>query len=238
MRKAIELIKKFFGSGHVDTQKIIQIQETGRYTIPVHEVLRSVIFGDNVYYSPYNSEIINLFDVRKNETKDHFTTSIILGLLHDNSVNNRNEGFVAITEVYSYLQKLGYVPSTIDLCLNFMYSKGLFETSEKGNNLNTENSLLLIRATGTGVYHLNHLLNSFTYIDAILVDIPIFEKVTRGKITNSTDIFSRLQRSEYLADYLDEIWNSQTFQNTHFNWIQKSTELRKDISKIREKLNK
>ena len=117
----------------------------------MHEVLRSVIFGDNVYYSPYNSEIINLFDVRKNDTKDHFTTSIILGLLHDNSVNNRNEGFVAIIEVYSYLQKLGYVPSTIDLCLNFMYSKGLFETSEKGNNLNTENSLLLIRATGTGV---------------------------------------------------------------------------------------
>lgn len=58
MRKAIELIKKFFGSGHVDTQKIIQIQETGRYTIPVHEVLRSVIFGDNVYYSPYNSQYV------------------------------------------------------------------------------------------------------------------------------------------------------------------------------------
>ena len=85
---------------------------------------------------------------------------------------------------------------------------------------------------------MNHLLNSFTYIDAILVDIPIFDKVTRGKIINSMDIFSRLQRSEFLADYLDEIWNSQTFQNTHFNWIQKSTELRKDISKIRDKLNK
>ncbi len=237
IRKAIELLKKFFGSGHVDTEKILDIVETsGNYVIPVHEVLRSVIFGDNVYYSPYNSEIINLFDIRTNDPKDHFTIPLILGLLHDYSVNNRNQGFVPISEIYAYLQKNGFLPSAIDLTLNFMYSKGLFETSEKGNSLNMEKSALMIRATGTGVYHINHLVNSFTYIDAIVVDVPIFESSTRAQIVNTFDIKKRLDRAIVFADYLDNLWAKFSFTNTHFIWPQKSTELRHDIDQIKSKL--
>lgn len=239
IRKAIELLKKFFGSGHVDTEKILQIVETsGKYIIPVHEVLRSVIFGDNVHYSPYNSEIINLFDIRTNDPKDHFTISLILGLLHDYSLNNRNQGFVPIIEVYAYLQKLGYLPSAIDLALNFMYSKGLFETSEKGNALSTEKNALMVRATGTGIYHINHLINSFTYIDAIIVDVPIFEQSTRGQIANTYDISKRLDRAIIFADYLDSLWIKFSFDKTHFIWTQKSKELRHDIEEIKGKLNR
>lgn len=239
IRKAIELIKKFFGSGHVDTEKILRIIESsGNYTVPVHEVLRSVIFGDNVYYNSFNSEIINLLDVRNNDKKDHFTISIILGLLNDISVNNRNQGFLEINELYSYMQGLGFIPTSIDLALNLMYSKGLFETSEKGNILNTEKGNLMIRATGTGLYHLNHLLNSFTYIDAIIVDTPIFDVEKRGEITNSMDIIKRLERALIFADYLDEIWQNNNFKNTHFVWLQKSTELRQNIDKINIRVQK
>jgi len=233
IRKAIELIKKFFGSGHVDTEKILRIIESnGSYLVPVHEVLRSVIFGDNIYYNSFNSEIINLLDVRSNDKKDHFTIPIILGILNDISVNNRNEGFLEINELYSYMQGHGYIPTSVDLALNLMYSKGLFETSEKGNALNTENSNLMIRATGTGLYHLNHLLNSFTYIDAIIVDTPIFDVTKRGKIINSLEIGKRLDRANIFTEYLNEIWEENNFKNTHFIWPQKSTELQQDIDSI------
>lgn len=236
IRKAIELIKKFFGSGHVNTEKIIGfIEETGKYTIPVHEILRSVIYGDNEHYNPINSEITNLFDVRTNAPKDHFTIPLILGLLQDYSVNNRNEGFVSIKEIYSYMQKLGYLPITIDIALNFMYSKELFETSEKGNYLNTDKNELMLRATGTGIYHLTHLANSFTYIDAIIIDVPIFEKETREKISNTFVIKERLARATVFATYLDNIWDNENFKNTHFIWKQKSSELRADIERISER---
>lgn len=237
IRKAVELIKKFFGSGHVNTEKIIAfIQETGKYTIPVHEILRSVIYGDNEHYSPVNSEITNLFDVRTNAPKDHFTIPLILGLLQDYAVNNRNEGFVSIKDIYSYMQKLGYLPMTIDVALNFMYSKELFETSEKGNYLNTDKNELMLRATGTGIYHLTHLSNSFTYIDAIIIDVPIFDKDTREKISNTFDIKERLDRGLIFATYLDKIWDNENFKNTHFIWKQKSQELRADIDRIKERV--
>lgn len=237
IRKAVVLIKKFFGSGHVNTEKIIDIiEKTGTYTIPVHEILRSVIYGDNEHYSPVNSEIINLFDVRTNEPKDHFTIPLILGLLHDFSINNRNEGFVSIKEIYGYMQKLGYLPNTIDLALNFMYSKELFETSEKGNYLNTDRVELMLRASGTGIYHLTYLSISFTYIDAIIIDVPIFDKALREKISNKFDIKGRLERAAIFSNYLDNIWDSENFTNTHFVWKQKSLELLADIERIKERV--
>jgi hypothetical protein len=238
IRKAIELIKKFFGSGHVDTEKIIKIiEDHDFYMVPVHEVLRGVIFGDNVHYSPYNSEIINLLDVRTNDAKDHFTISIILGVLNDYSINNRNQGFIQINDLYTYLQKLGYIPSTIDLALNFMYSKGLFETSEKGNNLNVEKDSIMIRATSSGVYHICHLLNSFTYIDAILVDVPIFDPKTKETLHNTFDINERLNRALIFADYLDSVWTKNSL-SSYFTWSQRSAELREDIQKIKVRLNR
>lgn len=237
IRKAIELIKKFFGSGHVNTEKIIGfIESTGKYTIPVHEILRSVIYGDNEHYNPINSEITNLFDIRANAPKDHFTIPLILGLLQDYSINNRNEGFVSIKEIYAYMQKLGYLPITIDLALNSMYSKELFETSEKGNYLNTDKNELMLRATGAGIYHLSHLINSFTYIDAIIVDVPFFEKESREKITNTFGIKERLERAIVFTDYLDTIWDNEKFNNTHFVWKQKSQELRADIERIKSRI--
>lgn len=237
VRKCIELIKKFFGSGHVNTEKILKIYEAqGFYNVPVHELLRAVIFGDNIYYSPDNSDIVNLLDVRSSDVKEHFIIPFLLGLLLDFSRNNRNQGFVPLEDVYTFLQRLGYTPDQIDSNLNFMYSKGLFETSEKGNTIETENSVLRIRITNLGAYHLTFLINSFTYIDAILVDVPIFDEEFRGKISNVERIDDRIERAQQFRRYLDSEWSKLEIKGTHFNWNQRSYELNIDIEKIQEKI--
>lgn len=236
IRKAIELIKKYFGSGHVDTEKILRItEEQGMYTVPVHELLRSVIFGDNIYYNPNSSEIVNLFEVRTYDPKEHFIIPLILGLLNDYTANNRNQGFISVNDLYSYMQSQGFIPTQIDGALNFMYSKGLFETSQKGNSLNTNNQSLMLRATSCGIYHLSFLINSFTYIDAIIVDVSIFNETTRGKTINTFDITQRLDRALIFKAYLDSIWEAAKFKDTHFVWPQRSKELEIDIEKIKTK---
>lgn len=236
IRKAIELIKKYFGSGHVDTEKILRItEEQGMYTVPVHELLRSVIFGDNIYYDPDSSEIVNLFEVRTYDSKEHFIIPLILGVLNDYSANNRNQGFILVNDLYSYMQSQGFIPHQIDSALNFMYSKGLFETSQKGKALDTNNQNLMLRATSCGIYHLSYLINSFTYIDAIIVDVSIFDEVIRGKIINTFDIAQRLERSIIFKNYLDNVWESSKFKDTHFVWPQRSKELEIDIQKIKNK---
>jgi len=236
IRKAIELIKKYFGSGHVDTEKILRItEEQGTYIVPVHELLRSVIFGDNIYYNPDSSEIVNLFDVRTYDPKEHFIVLLVLGLLNDYSANNRNQGFISINDLYSYMQSQGFIPTQIDSALNFMYSKALFETSQKGNHLNTNNQTLMVRATSCGIYHLSYLVNSFTYIDAIIADVSIFNETTRGEIINTFNITQRLERALIFKKYLDTIWDAAKFKDTHFVWPQRSKELEIDVENIKIK---
>jgi hypothetical protein len=239
IRKSIELIKKFFGSGHVDTEKISGIIQThGTYLVPVHEILRSVIYGDNAYYSPINADIINLFDVRNNDEKEHFLIPIILGLLIDYSQNNRNGGFIGINDLYSNIQKHGYIPSSIDTALDFMFTKGLFETSEKGNLLKTENNSLMIRATGSAVYHINFLTNNFTYFDAIIVDVPIFDPETKCKIHNISDISDRIERVLIFINYFDNLWAKHKFIESHFDWNINSKSIKKEIDRIKEKIER
>lgn len=238
IRKAVELIKKYFGSGHVDTEKILRIsEEQGFYTIPVHEILRSVIFGDNKYYDPANSEIVNLFDIRSYDDKEHFIVPITLGILYDYSTNNRNQGFISIAELYVFLQGQSFLPSAIDSALNFMYVKGLFETSEKGNSLDTETNSILIRTTSSGLYHLNYLTTSFPYMDAILVDVPIFDEITKVNIHVENEIIPRMDRTLIFVQYLDNIWKKHKFSNIYFDWNKRSSELKKSIEKIREKIS-
>lgn len=237
IRKAVELIKKFFGSGHVDMEKILGINEkTGRYTIPLHELLRSVIYGDNIHYSPINSEITNLFDIRHNKPNEHFILLMFLSLLDDYSKNSRNHGFISIDETYSYLQGSGYLPNQIDSALNFAYSRKLFETSQKGDQLDFNNTNLHLRITNSGVYHLRFLVNTFTYVDAIIVDTPIFNDDTRATIYNEMDINKRLDRAISFKNYLDEQWQSSEIKSKYFSWEIVSSELEKDIERIRERL--
>ncbi len=238
IRKSIELMKKFFGSGHVDMEKILSIyQDQGHYTVPIHELLRSVIFGDNIYYSPTNSEIINLFDVRHHNPNEHFILLILIALLDDYSKNSRNQGFVLIKEVYSYLQGIGFTVTQIDSVLNFAYSKKIFETSQKGDILDAENSELQIRATNLAIFHLRFFTDSFTYIDSIIIDTPIFDDKFRAKILDTMKIKERLERATIFKEYLDSKWNEIQLKPNYFDWVLISSALQKNIDVITSKIN-
>lgn len=234
IRKAIELVKKFFGSGHVDMEKIIEIyHDQGSYLVPIHELLRSVIYSDNIHYSPSNSEIINIFDVRNYKCNEHFILLIFLSILDEYSKNSRNDGFIRIDELYNSMQGTGYTTKQIDSVLNIAYSKRLFETSQKGDLIDQNNSELNIRVTNLAIYHLRFLINSFTYVDAMIVDTPIFDENFRRDIHNVTSINERLTRCEIFADYLDSQWDKSDLNTGLLDWKTISSELREDIARIK-----
>jgi hypothetical protein len=213
--------------------KILMIYESkGKYTIPIHELLRAIIFGDNVHYSPLNSEIINVFEVRYFNSNEHFILLVLLSLLDDYSKNNRNNGFISISEVYQYMQGVGFLPIQIDTILNFAYSKKMFESSQKGDLLEIKNTELQIRATNLGIYHLRFLINTFTYVDSMIVDTPIFHDEIRVQIHNDAKIDDRLKRAELFRIYLDGEWQKANLKSSHFDWLTFSHELKQDIERI------
>lgn len=235
VRLALDLVKGFFGSGHVDTYKIVEILNKQRaYVIPVHEFLRAIIYRDNEKYDPSRSPIANIFDVSTASPKEHFLLPSILAYLQKEAIENK-EGFVESVSVYNHAQSLGFTPEQIDGAFLRASAHKLIEFSGRRNPSEFEQIPPAIRITTSGAYQVKKLCQMFTYIDAIIVDLPIFDDDLREKTLNVEYIRERINRAKPILDYFDETWN-QIGTNSYFDWPEASRMVRSEIASITGKL--
>jgi hypothetical protein len=114
VRKALEFVSRFIGSGHVDTRKILGIyQREGDYTVALHEFLRAIIYGDAEYYDPDRSPIANLFDISQPDGREHFLLALLISFIESAGGRAGTEGFVKSDDVYNFGQKLGFSPEQL-----------------------------------------------------------------------------------------------------------------------------
>jgi len=239
IRLSLDLVRGFFGSGHIDTQKIVEIQRKDKdgYTIPLHEFIRAVIFGDNVYYDPSRSPIANLFDISSNDPKEHFLLALLIGLVHSVGASGVNDGFVETTTVYEHLQGMGFTAEQIDEALIRGTRKKLIETSARRIPQPGQIMPHTLRVTTLGLYHITRLCGFFSYVDAVIIDTPILDSAKRELIHDVNDIDSRLDRADCFRDYLDAQWLKMKLTGLGFDWSNASTNLKRQIDRIRSRLD-
>ncbi len=238
VRLALDLIKGFFGSGHVDTQKFIDIyDESGSYYVPLHEFLRAVIYGDAKYYEPDRSPVANLFDVSYVDPKEHFLLPSVIGLLGSSNNPSVEEGFIETSKIYEHLQALGFTPEQIDAAIIRGHNKKLIETGARRIPHPGQIMPQTLRATTVGLYHIGRLSHQFSYIDAIIVDTPVFDPAVRALIRDVSHIEQRIERVEIFRQYLDNQWAcfSNTRAEAAYNWSAASANLQKEISHIKSR---
>ncbi len=236
VRIALEQVRDFFGSGHVDTQKIVDIMDDqGRYTIPVHEFLRATLYGDAVHYDPMQSTIPNLFDVTEPDKREHFLIPLLLGYLQSVGRTRGGDELVETSLVAEALQDCGYMPSQVMAAMRRSLSGNLTDTAADRESSTGEPPSSL-RITSLGAYALQFLCRQFTYVDAVVVDTPILDVDCRSKIADERDITGRLIRAEAFVDYLDSCWECITARvECAFEWEVVSSALRSDIANIRHR---
>ncbi len=234
VRLALDLVRSFFGSGHVDTQKIADIySETGRYYIPLHEFLNAVIFGDAEYYDPDRSVVANLFDVSHADPKEHFLLPLVISLLAAYGNSSSAVGFMDVADLYERLQGLGFMPGQIDHAVTRGVRKKLIETA--GRRVPEAGQVMpnALRATTVGLYHIDELCRQFNYVDAMIVDTPIFDPGVRGAVGSARSIGERLNRMDRFRRYLDSQWMALAGVETPFDWCDVSDALRTEQENIR-----
>lgn len=241
IRQALEFITTFIGSGHVDTKKILDkdeahlIQKDGkRYLIPLHEFLRAIIYGDNIFYNPTTTCISNIFEVNENDPKEHFLGCIITEFLNKESSNSKF-GFVNIDEVLEYCQKLKFSQSQILDCILFLLSKKLIDSELDEIPKSSSEISKSVRITSLGAYHFHYLINRFVYIDAVIDDTPILIDSFKEKIKISESLGERLERALVFKEYLDKAWEDIENKNCSFNWAEYSKDLIESIKSIQIK---
>ncbi len=239
VRLSLDLVRGFLGSGHVNTDKIIQIfEKTGHYRVPLHEFYRAVAYGDHEHYDPNSSPIANLFDLSSVDLKEHFILPIFLSILQTASSTDGNSGFVESDRVFDQLQGIGFVARQIKHSIRRSMRHKLIETDL--SDVDDEKYLLpkTIRMTTIGAYHIQRLICQFSYVDTVIVDTPILNAEYRAQIRDVQVIGSRIERADLFMLYLDECWRNLQGLNTHFDWPHTVHILRKNIGVIKNRIDR
>lgn len=235
IRLALDLVRNFFGSGHVNTRKIAETQQLeGSYDVPLHEFLRAAIYGDAAYFDPSASLVANLFDVSVADPREHFLAPILLSTIASLKSAGGEAGFVELRPLYEALQSCGFTPSQIDAGLVRCYDGRLVETNNRQPPNLLEPSPFTVRITTVGLYHVYRLNSNFQYYDAIVVDTPILDKAYRDRIANVYLLEDRLNRCNEFRKYLTKIWDESKFQTRVSDWPEHARELEEGVKRIWE----
>ncbi len=232
MRRALSFVTQFIGSGHVDTEKIVAVERRtpGRYHIPIHEFLRSLIYGENEYYDPHTSPVANLFSVDRPDTRNHFLLPLALDYVLSRGEARDTAGYVEVAEAYRHLQGLGYSLEAVSFALNYLGRFRLIEAPLSDFDVAFVDRA---RITTVGAYTLRQLLSMFTYCDAVLVDVPIMDPEVRDAIGDVHTIADRLQRVSAFQRYLDASWDEAGLKGSSWSWPSVSARLADDVAAIR-----
>lgn len=234
MRRALDFVTQFIGSGHVDTDKIIGVErrEPGQYMIPLHEFLRSLMYGDGQHYDPQTSVIPNLFSVDRPGGQGHFLLPFCLDYILARGEAQDSAGFVDLDEVYRQMQSKGYPPDATAFALDYAGRFRLVEAPLSDFEVSQVNRA---RITTVGAYSLRNLPKLFTYCDAVVVDTPIFDPDVRSGVRDAHSLLERVERVELLQSYLDECWRAVEVGQTDWDWPATSRELTKDLRGVRRR---
>lgn len=230
MRMALSFVTKFIGSGHIDTAKMLRLfEESGHYTISLHEFLRALLFGDGVYYDSEASPIANLFKISQPDGREHFLLPLLLSQIQHTGERGGDEGFVTAESLYEFSQNLGFGVDQVTAALDYAVTKRLLDTAPRHS---TDGPRLHYRVTTVGAYTTRILLAYFAYVDAVAVDTPIVDAQYRSLIQDVHTLPDRVSRSEYFRLYLDRQWSKVAGDGLPWDWSRTSERLAEDIRTV------
>lgn len=235
VRRALDFVSTFVGSGHVDSRKILNIMERqGSYNLPLHEFLRAVTYGDFEHYDPGKSPIINVFDVSAADGREHFLIPILVNYIERAGQVGGIDGYVERGLVLKRAQELGFHPNQTEVALDRSLEKLLLATPTGWDGGEPSR----YRITTVGAYTIKKLVFLFSYVDAMIVDTPIMDSSVRSSLDNCQELAERLDRSLTFIRYLDSQWRllkRVEDGGIGWNWLEGSQRLRTEIAGIRER---
>lgn len=227
IRAVIEFVTGFIGSPNVDAEKIIKhMEDQGSYVVPIHEFTKSALLGDSSHYNADTSLAMNVFDVSSPDRREHFLVLIMLSFLNNDGPHKDRDGFCTTGKLVSELQNFGFTNNQVEVALRKTTNKKLIETSQRLTFEEDESGLIgempsSFRITSVGAYHLKRWCGTFTYLDAMVFDTPIFDNEAFNSMLRKVEslrIEDRYDRSTLFKSYLLRVWSDFSSPPTYFNF--------------------
>lgn len=248
VRSIVELISSFFGSPNVDARKIVEIeQQFGNYKVPLHEFTKHALLGEYAYYNPTSSLYAsNIYDVSAASPREHFLKPILINYLISNTGKVDRDGFARGEHIFSELLMQGFVDEQITHALRKLARNRLIETPhshfreiEVADGVST--SEFSYRATSAGIYHVANWMCTFSYLDAVSIDTPIFNERSREIIFSyaaSLGIDDRVDKARAFLEYLTNQWLATELSPSYFDFLDVSRRHSISFEHVRKSLRK
>lgn len=231
LRVALTFLSNFVGSGYVSTARVLDEAKLGKtYTVPIHEFVRSMIFGEYDYFDPKLSEICNIFDVVADDGAEHFLLPMILAYVQHEGETAGGDAWVDLYDVMVFGQSLGFLAEQVAAQVERALRSRLLEPRPGKAAAGP------FRITSVGAYMHREMIKSFSYLDAMVVDTPITDVHVRRGFSDVRPVLERLDRADLFLDYLDTQWSQSKLDGqSHFDWPVLSAAARRDIATARAK---
>lgn len=213
LRLALQYVGGIITSGHLNTGEILEkVNTTGAYTIAIHQSLRAILFGDNVYYEPSQSPFLNLYDAEHADPVEHFVLPICLYHLANVPQDSVAHGYISREELTGKMLAYSLNPSLIENALTVLFARKCIEDDMMSDEWS--NTTGRMRISSLGRYHLVELMARFIYLDAVIVDTPIMDDDIRSAVKDVQSLDERLERARLFLRYLHKC--AQQVINTPF----------------------
>lgn len=202
-RALLLYVRQVVTSGHLNTRKMLEIiREEGRYTISEHEVARALLFADCLHYDPNQCRFINLFDIEQSDPIEHFLLLATLEYINRFLEGSPNGGYVDIDEAVAHVCSLGFSDHQARGAIRRLYEAEYLE----GRNFDAPWDQIGagVRVRERGRYHITRLINTFVYLDAVVIDTPITDDSVRRAVRDVIRINDRLARARGFLRYLQK----------------------------------
>ncbi|MDT8873331.1 hypothetical protein RAA17_24955 [Komagataeibacter rhaeticus] len=148
------------------------------------------------------------------------------------------------TDLACEMQVWGFRASSIEAAVRLANNMRLVESNRRVTFDEDEAGLYgtlpdLWRINTVGVYHLRVWSTTFSYLDAMAVDMPFFDEEIFSELAGniqSRTLEHRLDRATMVRDYLTEIWETSSISPEYFNWLESCHEGEDSFDRVRRAL--
>lgn len=183
VRLALRMTREFLESGYSNPGRAFTVhKKSGRYLLPLHEALRSVMLGNEPVYKEEMSILGNPFDARLGRTNCQLLRLFVLSAFATMSSEAEFQ-YVSGFNVRDQLMKLGYGEDTTlavldDLCrLRFVYTAAHGKAEIAANYYPSR----------LGGYLVRQLIADITFLEAVMMDTFISDNSAWDELTQLSE---------------------------------------------------
>ena len=169
IRRPLDQLARFLYSGHTNVDSVLRgVRKRIPVRIGFHEFVKSVALGDRELFDEEKSDLVNLFSLTGAHDASNLNRLAVLGYIHRyrRDKSDRGLGYVPFSQVVDACVSYGLAADTVQEIIQFANARRLLETDQQIRESVSPN--WYVRTTPAFDYYLEHLGETFTYVDLVL----------------------------------------------------------------------